>query len=42
MKKPVKIKETIRKGGQTVLQAAKTAVSGAATATTEKEEKENG
>ena len=42
MKKPVKTKETIRKGGQIVLQDVKTAVSGSTAATAEKEDKANG
>ena len=42
MKKLVKTKETIRKGGQTVLENTKPVVSGAAPATAEKEDKGNG
>ena len=42
MKKPVKTKETVRKGGQTVLENTKTAGSGGTAATADKEDKENG
>ncbi len=42
MKKPVKTPETVRKGGQTVLESTKSAVSGVPAATAEKEGKENG